>query len=63
MCYKETDKGVESMCEIWDEVRNEARIENAKAMINDGALSLEKVAEYSGLPIEKVRELAGNKSA
>ena len=61
--YKETEKGVESMCEIWDDVRNEARIENAKAMINDGALSLEKVAEYSGLPIEKVRELAGNKSA
>ena len=61
--YKETEKGVERMCEIWDDVRNEARIENAKAMINDGALSLEKVAEYSGLPIEKVRELAGNKSA
>lgn len=61
--YKETDKGVESMCEIWDEVRNEARIENAKAMIKSGKLSLEDIATYSGLPIEKVRELAGNKSA
>ena len=61
--YKETDKGVESMCEIWDEVRNEARIENAKAMIKSGKLSLEDIATFSGLPIEKVRELAGNKSA
>ena len=32
-------------------------------MIKDGKLSLDKVAEYSGLSIEKVRELAGNKSA
>lgn len=61
--FKETEKGVDSMCEIWDEVRNEARIENAKAMIKDGTLSLEKIAEFSGLSIEKVRELAGNKSA
>ena len=61
--FKETEKGVDSMCEIWDEVRNEARIENAKAMIKDGTLSLENIAEFSGLSIEKVRELAGNKSA
>ena len=51
------------MCEIWDEVRNEARIENAQKMIKDGTLSFEKIAEYSGLSLDKVRELAGNKSA
>ena len=65
--YKETEKGVDSMCEIWDEVRNEginkARIENAKAMIRIGKLSIEEIAECSGLSVEKVRELAGNKSA
>ena len=55
------------MCDIWDEVRNEGEYrkacEIARKMINDGSLPLEKVAEYSGLSIEKVRELAGNKSA
>ena len=61
--FKETEKGVDSMCEIWDDVRNEARIENAKAMIRIGKLSIEEIAECSGLSIEKVRELAGNKSA
>ena len=65
--YKETEKGVDSMCEIWDEIRNEginkARIENAKAMLESGKLSMEDIATFSGLPIEKVRELAGNKTA
>ena len=65
--FKETEEGVNDMCDISDEMRNEAvekdRIENAKKMINDGSLSLEKIAEFSGLSIEKVRELAGNKSA
>ena len=77
MCYKElsgrvrylkeTEKGEESMCEILDEMRKEAgekvRIENAKKMINDGTLPLEKISEYSGLTLDKVRELAGDKSA
>lgn len=65
--FKETKKGVDSMCEILDEMRNEAEIkracEIAIKMIKDGTLSLEKIADFSGLPIEKVRELAGNKSA
>ena len=55
------------MCEIWEEIRNEgkieASIENAKSMIKLGKLSLEEIAVCSGLSIEKVRELAGNKSA
>ena len=65
--YKETEKGVDDMCEIWDEVRNEGilknRIETAQKMIKDGALPLEKIAEYSGLSLDKIRELAGNKTA
>ena len=64
---KETEEGVKKMCEIWDDVRNEGEYkkacEIATVMIKDGKLSLDKVAEYSGLSIEKVRELAGNKSA
>ena len=65
--YKETEEGANDMCDILDEMRNEAkndlRIEIAQEMINSGKLSLEDVAAFSGLSIEKVRELAGNKSA
>ena len=55
------------MSEIWEEVRNEGRIEagieNAKKMILSGKLSEEEIAQFSGLPIEKVRELAGKQTA
>ena len=61
--FKETEKGVDSMCEIWDEVRNEARIENAVKLLENGKLTLEEIAECSGLSLDKVRELAGNKTA
>lgn len=61
--FNETEEGVNDMCDILDEMRNDVRIENAKKMLDDGSLSLEKIAEFSGLSIDKVRELAGNKSA
>ena len=63
------------MCITWEEIRNEgknegklegkmeASIEHATAMLKDGALPIEKIAEFTGLSVEKVRELAGNKSA
>ena len=60
---KEHKKGVEIMRSLYEEIREEVGIETAKKMINDGTLSFEKIAEYSGLSLEKVRELAGNKSA
>jgi len=69
-CYhmlKESEKGVNTMCEIWEEIKNEgkmeASIENAKTMLKLGKLSLEEIAVCSGLSVEKVRELAGNRSA
>ena len=61
--YKETEEGVDKMGSVLDEMRDEVRIETARKMISDGELSLEKIADYSGLSLEKVRELAGNKSA
>lgn len=61
--YKETEEGVDKMGSVLDELRDEVRIETARKMISDGELSLEKIADYSGLSLEKVRELAGNKSA
>ena len=65
--YKESAKGVESMGSVFDEIREEARNENtceiALKMISSGKLTLEEISEYSGLPIEKVRELAREKTA
>ncbi len=55
------------MCEIWEEIRNEGimegKIELATNLIKDGAYSLEKIAELTGISIDKIRELAGNLSA
>ena len=65
--YKESEEGVKTMCDTWEEIRNEgkieASIEHATAMLKSGKLSMEEIAEFTGLSIEKVRELAGNKSA
>ena len=65
--FKETEKGVDTMCDILDEMKNEASDKRAADialnMITAGKLTFEEIAKYSGLPIEKVRELAGNKSA
>lgn len=73
--YKESEKGVNTMCEIWEEIKNEgkmegklegkleAKIESAQAMLRDGSLPIEKIAEFTGLSVEKIRELAGNRSA
>ena len=60
--FKETEKGVDTMCDILEEMKDNVRIENALKMLADG-VDIEKIAKYSGLSIEKVRELAGNKSA
>ena len=61
--FKETEKGVDTMCDILDEMKNDVRVENALEMIALGKLSLEEISKCSGLSLEKVRELAGNKSA
>ena len=60
--FKEDKKGVQSMCKMMEEMRNAVRIENARKMLADG-LSIEKVAQYSGLPLKTVRELSNEKSA
>ncbi len=59
---KESEKGVTNMCKIMQEFareeREEARIENATEMLKDGSLSLEKIAQFSCLPLETVKQLA-----
>ena len=47
---------------IREERAEERNIEIAMNMIADG-VSLEKVSQYSSLPIEKVRELANSKAS
>ena len=41
-----------------DESRNENKRETAIRMLEDGMLSIEKIAEYLGLVIKEVEELA-----
>lgn len=61
--FKETEEGVETMCKAMDDLREEVRIENARKMLANGKFSLDDVVECSGLPLEKVKELAENKTA
>ena len=59
-----------AMCKVMEDMRNEAaktavekdRTKNALEMLADGLL-IEKVAQYSQLAIERVKELAIPKSA
>ena len=68
--FKEDEKGVAAMCKVMEDMRNEAaktavekdRTKNALEMLADG-LSIEKVAQYSQLAIERVKELAMLKTA
>lgn len=46
-----------AMEEMWEKAAKEARIDTAKRMLKDGKLSLELIAEYSGLPLEEVVKL------
>lgn len=62
---KENPKGVSEMCKLIEDMRKEERkegiqegmIDSARRMLKDGKLALEKVAEYSGLPLEEVLKL------
>lgn len=59
--FKEDEKGVKAMCkaveELCNEEKRETRIDVAKKMLADGALTVEKIAEYSGLTVNEVKEL------
>ena len=73
--YKETEGGVENMNnelrEFWEEKTRKAvekaerknSIKTAKAMLEDSTLSYEKIAKYSGLTVDEVKELASQMTA
>ena len=47
----------EGRAEGREEGREEIRIQNALRMLRSGSLSLESIAEFSGLSLEKVKSL------
>ena len=65
--FKETEGGRTIVCRAietyGEQMALRRAIENALSMIADGQLSLEKIAQYSGLPLEKVKELADKRTA
>jgi hypothetical protein len=64
--FKETEEGVEFMCRAFEEIRAESerngkyqeKIDTALRMIKLGKNLKEEIALVTGLPIEKVKELA-----
>ena len=65
--FKETEGGREIMCQIIEELAEKRADEramkekeaSARRMIASGKLTVEEIAEFAGLPIEFVRNLAG----
>lgn len=54
---KENQEGIRKMCKVMEDMRNESLKEVAKRMLADGMLTLEKIAEYVGLPHDEVKKL------
>ena len=51
------------MCKVMEDMRNESLREVAKRMLADGMLTLEKIAEYAGLPLDEVKKLKEERTA
>ncbi|NDO70399.1 hypothetical protein FMM80_17820 [Schaedlerella arabinosiphila] len=55
------------MCRAMEDMRNqtlkEGAINSAKRMLADGILTLEKIAEYAGLPLDEVKKLKAERTA
>ena len=64
--FKENEEGVRTMCATLEKMRDETaertKVQMAINMIKDGKLSVEQIAKYSMLAIEKVKELASLKT-
>ncbi len=59
--FKESKEEIEIMCRAMEEMRNqtlkEGMINVAKKMLEDGTITLEKIAEFVGLSVDEVRNL------
>lgn len=64
---QESKEGIEIMCRAMEDMRNqtlkEGMIEVAKKMLEDGTITLEKIAEFVGLSVEEVKKLKADRSA
>jgi hypothetical protein len=65
--FKETPKGVESMCKAMEDMKNMAAMDKAreiaKNLIEMKEDSYEKIAAVTNLPLEEVQKLAGVETA
>ena len=65
--FKESKEGIKIMCQAMEDMRNqtlkEGAINSAKRMLADGILTLEKIAEYAGLPLDEVKKLKAERTA
>lgn len=65
--FKEDEEGVLTMCREMENMRlesaHEKAIEIAKRMLLSGKLTLEEIADFSGLTIDEVKVLSTQKSA
>ena len=60
LMQKEREEG---LAEGKAEGKVEEALDTAKRMLSKGKLSVEEIAEYSDLPIDKVKELADSMTA
>jgi hypothetical protein len=65
--YKETQEGVEAVCKVMEDMRNESALEKAREiaerMIVKGTMSYEEIAELTTLSLSEVQKLAGAETA
>ena len=54
---KENPKGVNEMCKVIDDMRNESLHEVALRMLEDGSLTNEKIAQFVGLSLDEVKKM------
>lgn len=60
--FKESKEGIAIMCKAMEDMRHQTVLDVAKKMLADGSLTIEKIAEFVGLPIDEIRSLAANKT-
>jgi len=59
--FKESKEGIEIMCRAMEDMRNqtlkEGMINVARRMLEDGTVTLKKIAEFVGLSVEEVKNI------
>lgn len=56
--FKEDKECLESMCRVVEDMINEEVKEIAKRMLEDGKLSVEEIAEYTGLSEDEIKSFS-----